>query len=158
MKSVSSLVTRSLRGADFDAARAVADAWFGHPVGLTMHRLFFDQLGSTGVWIGTDSGVMVGVLLGLRSQAEPELGYIHFHMVDPAWRGAGIGSRLYRTFFEQMAACGCTRVRALASPERIASIRFHEALGFSGRRQDDYLGPGQDRVIFERSIGDSEPD
>jgi ribosomal protein S18 acetylase RimI-like enzyme len=156
VKPVSSLVTRSLCGTDFDDARAVADEWFGHPVGLTMHRLFFDQLGSSGVWIGTDTGVMVGVLLGLRSQAEPELGYIHFHMVDPAWRGAGVGSRLYLTFFDQMSELGCTRVRALASPTRTASLRFHESLGFSGRRQNDYLGPGQDRVIFERSIGDTE--
>lgn len=147
------LVTRSLRGSDFDDARAVADDWFGHPVGLTMHRLFFDQLGSTGVWIGTETGAMVGVLLGLRSQTEPELAYIHFHMVDPAWRGRGVGSRLYLTFFAQMAHRGCTRVRALASPTRTASISFHESLGFSGTRRNDYLGPGQDRVIFERFIG-----
>ena len=41
---------RPLEAADFDAARAVADGWFGHPVGLTLHRLFFDQLGPHGVW------------------------------------------------------------------------------------------------------------
>ena len=27
------------------AARAVVEGWFGHPVGLVMHRLFFEQLG-----------------------------------------------------------------------------------------------------------------
>jgi ribosomal protein S18 acetylase RimI-like enzyme len=148
------LVTRALRAGDFDDARRVADEWFGHPVGLTMHRLFFDQLGGSGVWIGTEDGVMVGVLLGLRSQPEPDLAYIHFHMVDPTWRGQGVGSRLYTTFFERMAGLGCTRVRALAAPTRTASIRFHEALGFSGRHQDGYLGPGEDRVIFERPIGE----
>lgn len=153
------LLIRPLTGDDFAAARAVADEWFGRPVGLTMHRLFFEQLGASGVHAAPagDPGRMAGVLLGLRSEVEPDLAYIHFHMVDPAWRGRGVGSRLYLTFFAQMAHRGCTRVRALASPTRTASISFHESLGFSGTRRNDYLGPGQDRVIFERFIGGVDP-
>lgn len=145
-------MTRGLRAHDFTAARAVADTWFGHPVGLTMHRLFFDQLGPSGVWLGTPDEQMVGVLLGLRSEADPDLAYVHFHMVDPHWRGQGVGARLYRTFGEQMAARGCRRIRALASPQRTGSVRFHEALGFVATPAAGYLGPDQDRLIFERSL------
>ena len=47
---------RPLRGDDYPRARAVVDGWFGHPVGLVMHRLFFDQLGPSGVWLETDEG------------------------------------------------------------------------------------------------------
>lgn len=143
-----------LTGDDFIRARAVADDWFGHPVGLTMHRLFFDQLGPSGVAAAyADSpATMVGILLGLRSLAEPDLAYVHFHMVDPATRGRGIGRALYREFGRRMTDAGCTRIRALAAPARHGSVRFHEALGFAGTFHPGYLGPGQDRIVFERPL------
>lgn len=151
-RDASALVARALRPADFDDARAVADGWFGHEVGLTMHRLFFDQLGPSGVWLGTGHGVMVGVLLGLRSETEPDLAYVHFHMVDPQWRGRGVGARLYREFAARMAERGCARMRALAAPGRAASVAFHTALGFTATAAPKLLGPGQDRIVFERSL------
>ncbi len=148
------LVIRSLVGQDFDRARAVADDWFGHPVGLTMHRLFFDQLGPGGVFaaVPEDPERMVGVLLGLRSLAEPDLAYVHFHMVDPDRRGRGIGGALYRAFGQRMAVAGCTRIRALAAPQRTGSVAFHRSLGFDGPVVPDYLGPGQARIVFERGL------
>lgn len=148
------LVLRPLTGADFAAARAVADDWFGHPVGLTMHRLFFEQLGASGVHAAAAERPerMVGVLLGLRSEIEPDLAYVHFHMVDPDMRGRGVGRALYRAFGERLHERGCTRIRALAAPDREGSRHFHEALGFEGRQEPDYVGPGQDRIVYERSL------
>jgi GNAT superfamily N-acetyltransferase len=130
----------------------VVDAWFGHPVGLVMHRLFFDQLGPSGVWAEDAEGAPVGFLLGLVSEAEPDLAYVHMHVVDPAWRGRGVGALLYRQFCARATARGCRRVRALAAPERAASRRFHERLGFAGRLEPGYLGPGADRIVFERGL------
>jgi hypothetical protein len=43
-------------------------------------------------------------------------------------------------------------VRALAAPERAASRRFHERLGFTGTWSPGYLGPGIDRFVFERAL------
>lgn len=148
------LAMRSLTGDDFAEARAVADDWFGRPVGLTMHRLFFEQLGASGVHAAPagDPGRMAGVLLGLRSEVEPDLAYIHFHMVDPAMRGRGVGRALYAAFGERMHGRGCTRVRALAAPTNGGSLRFHEALGFAGTFRSQYVGPGQDRIVFERAL------
>jgi RimJ/RimL family protein N-acetyltransferase len=148
------LELRPLRAADFHDARAVADDWFGHPVGLTMHRLFFDQLGPSGVRASPpgEPGRMVGVLLGFRSEAEPDLAYIHFHMVDPAMRGRGVGRALYEEFCRRMHAAGCLRVRALAAPGNDVSRRFHEALGFVGTFHEGYVGPGQDRLVFEKPL------
>lgn len=145
---------RSLTGADFAAARAVADDWFGRPVGLTLHRLFFDQLGPFGLRADPAGGPdrLLGVLLGLPSAGEPDLAYVHMHMVDPAMRGRGIGGLLYRTFGDAMAARGCARIRALAAPSNAASVRFHEGLGFTGRHEPAYVGPGQDRIVFERAL------
>jgi len=148
------IILRPLTAGDFARAREVADGWFGHPVGLTMHRLFFDQLGSWGVVAETsdDPARMVGVLLGLRSLPEPDLAYVHFHMVDPERRGEGLGRALYVEFARRMTADGCTRIRALATPQRTGSVRFHRALGFVGEVHLGYLGPDQDRIVFERAL------
>lgn len=143
---------RPLAATDFQAARAVADAWFGHPVGLTLHRLFFDQLGPHGVWIAREGGEPAGFLLGLVSEAEPDLAYVHLHAVDPALRGQGVGAMLYRAFGERAMARGCNRIRALAAPHRETSIAFHRALGFDGPLVEGYLGPGEDRIVFERAL------
>jgi ribosomal protein S18 acetylase RimI-like enzyme len=143
---------RPLRAGDYPRARAVVDEWFGHPVGLVMHRLFFDQLGPSGVWLERDDGAPAGFLLGLVSEAEPDLAYVHMHVVDPALRGRGLGEVLYREFAARAAARGCRRIRALAAPGREASRRFHERLGFTGRWEPGYLGPGGDRYVYERAL------
>jgi ribosomal protein S18 acetylase RimI-like enzyme len=145
------LTPRPLRGDDFPRAREVVDAWFGFPVGLVMHRLFFEQLGPSGVWLEHD-GEVVGFLLGLVSEADPELAYVHFHAVDPAWRRRGVGRALYEAFAARAAARGCRRIRALAAPSNAGSVRFHESLGFAGTFAPAYVGPGQDRLVFERSL------
>jgi L-amino acid N-acyltransferase YncA len=95
---------------------------------------------------------MVGVLLGLRSEAEADLAYVHLHVVDPAIRGRGVGRALYEEFGRAMHARGCRRIRALAAPGRDASRRFHEALGFVGILSAAHVGPGQDRIVFERPL------
>lgn len=143
---------RPLCARDFTRARAVVDGWFGHPVGLVMHRLFFDQLGPWGVWVEDTGGAPAGFLLGLVSQAEPDLAYVHMHVVDPRRRGTGLGELLYREFCARATAGGCTRVRALAAPDRTASRRFHERLGFAGTWAPGYLGEGGDRIVYERSL------
>lgn len=63
-----------------------------------------------------------------------------------------MGEWLYREFAERAAARGCRRIRALAAPDREASRRFHERLGFTGRWAPGHLGPGGDRVVFERAL------
>jgi ribosomal protein S18 acetylase RimI-like enzyme len=149
---VAALSSRPLRADDFVVARRVVDDWFGHPVGLVMHRLFFEQLGPSGVWIADGHGEPVGFLLGLVSEAEPDLAYVHMHAVAPRVRGRGVGDLLYREFCARAEARGCRRVRALAAPERAASRRFHERLGFTGTWSPGYLGPGIDRFVFERAL------
>jgi ribosomal protein S18 acetylase RimI-like enzyme len=145
------LEVRGVRAEDFRTARTVVEDWFGRPVGLVMHRLFFEELGPAGVWLAHE-GRPVGFLLGLRSEADPDLAYAHFAAVDPTWRRRGVGRLLYVIFGERMAARGCTCLRALAAPTNARSLRFHESLGFVGRFSSEHVGPGQDRVVFERPL------
>lgn len=130
----------------------MADDWFGRPVGLTLHRLFFEQLGPSGVWLEDVGGRPVGFLCGLVSEAEPDLAYVHLHVVDPAWRGRGVGRLLYERFAEHALARGCRRVRALAAPGLQGSRSFHERLGFVGTLEPSYVGPGEDRIVYERAL------
>lgn len=148
---MSDISTRPIGPDDFAPARAVADRWMGREVGLVMHRLFFDQLGPHGVW-ATDRDELVGFLLGLISARDADLAYVHFHIVDPRRRGQGIGALLYRAFADRAHAAGCVRVRALAPLWNAPSIAFHRRLGFIGREERDYVGPGQDRIVFERAL------
>jgi ribosomal protein S18 acetylase RimI-like enzyme len=104
------------------------------------------------VWIARADGSPAGFLLGMVSLSEPDLAYVHLHAVDPTLRGQGVGATLYRCFGEQAMAKGCTRIRALAAPQREGSIAFHRALGFDGPLVPDYLGPGEDRIVFERAL------
>lgn len=145
------LRARPLTAEDFHVARGVADEWMGRPVGLVMHRLFFEQLGPSGVWMELD-GEPAGFLLGLASEAEQDLAYIHFHAVDPARRRRGIGAALYREFGRRMHERGRTRVRALAPIWNEVSQRFHERLGFRGHRSPGHVGPGEDRIVYERTL------
>ena len=153
---MSAVSYRSIAAGDFDRARAVADEWMGREVGLVMHRLFFDQLGPTGIWAEVD-GELVGFLLGLDSLSESDVAYIHFHIVDPARRRQGLGAGLYIAFGDRAAERGRSRVRALAPTWNRASIRFHEGLGFRGTLVEGYVGPGQDRVVFERGLPITRP-
>lgn len=148
---MSELEFRSIAPGDYAEARAVADRWLGREVGLVMHRLFFDQLGPHGVWATRDER-LVGFLLGLISVREPDLAYVHFHAVDPARRRAGIGATLYRAFGDRAQRAGCTRIRALAPLWNEASIAFHRRLGFAETYESDYVGPGEDRLVFERGL------
>ncbi len=150
------LSARAIHAEDFAVARAIVDGWFDRPVGLVMHRLFFEELGPSGVWLG-DDGAPAGFLLGLASEADPELAYVHFHAVDPAWRRRGVGARLYREFGDRMHERGRTRVRALAPLWNTASQRFHESLGFVGTESPGHVGPGQDRIVYERALPITSP-
>lgn len=147
---------RAIRAEDFAVARAVADDWMGRPVGLVMHRLFFEELGPSGVWLEREDRP-VGFLLGLASEADPDLAYVHFHAVDPAERRRGLGSLLYREFGARMHARGRTRVRALAPLWNTASQTFHERLGFVGTPSPGHVGPGQDRIVYERALPFPDP-
>jgi ribosomal protein S18 acetylase RimI-like enzyme len=96
------------------------------------------------------------------SQSQPRQAYIHFVGIHPDHRKRGMGKRLYELFFETVRARGCDTVHCITAPINSGSIAFHRSMGFQIEKSDhvrdslpfttDYDGPGQDRVLFVRSL------
>lgn len=154
---------RELTEADYEPIIAVLDEWWGgRRMADMLPRLFFTHFRNTSHAAIAADGTLTGFLVGFRSATLPHVAYIHFVGVSPDHRKMNIGAVLYRTFFDQMAALGCTEVHAVTSPVNSTSIKFHHAQGFeshgSAKNADgvayipDYDGPGEDRVKFTRTL------
>jgi GNAT superfamily N-acetyltransferase len=148
----------------------VMDAWWAGFQGetgslqrrLLLPRLFFQHFADSSYLLERDDGHLGAFLIGFLSQSQPQVGYIHFVGVDPTFRRAGLGARLYNQFFRYAASHGCTAVRCITSPSNTTSVAFHAGLGFAVDPSDtmidgiaiqrDYDGRGLDRVTFTRSI------
>jgi len=141
---------------------AVLDAWWGGFQGeagsreraLLLPRLYFQHFATTSYLVERE-GEPVAFLVGFHSQSRPDVAYIHFVGVDPAWHGRGIAKALYLAFFDQARASGRRHVQSVTSPGNAGSRQFHERLGFEtlpgagdSPIQPDYDGPGLDRVAF----------
>ncbi|WP_345470735.1 GNAT family N-acetyltransferase [Actinoallomurus oryzae] len=161
-----SLTVRRPTVVDHARVLAVLDCWwdgFGGEAGSTerallLPRLFFQHFATTSYLAERPDGDLAAFLIGFFSQSDPTVAYIHFVGVDPALRGRGIATALYRAFFEQARTHGRRHVHCITSPGNTTSRAFHGRLGFemlSGVPgvddlpvQPDYDGPGLDRVVF----------
>ena len=127
--------------------------WGGRDIRGLLPRLFFQHFNDTS-FIIEKHGALIAFLVGFISQSDPRLGYIHFVGVHPEHRRAGLGRALYERFFELARARGAREVHALTAPVNAGSIAFHTRLGFvASAALQDYDGPGDDRVAFNKRIG-----
>jgi ribosomal protein S18 acetylase RimI-like enzyme len=116
-------------------------------------QLFFVHFEGTSYVADDEEGQLAAFLIGFLSQTDPNEAYIHFVGVSPEHRGGGLGRQLYERFFDDARAAGRTRVRCVTSPVNEGSVAFHEALGFTSERvAHDYDGPGEDRVLFVKTL------
>lgn len=137
------------------------DWWGGRSMADMLPRLFFVHFRPTS-FAAEEGGRLVGFIVGLISQTDPDQAYCHFIGLHPDHRGQGVGRRLYQALFQAARARGCTRIGAVTSPVNRASIAFHRRLGFEAKPQaeiidglpvaPDYDGPGQDRVVFLKRL------
>lgn len=154
---------RAIRESDHDVIVAVVNEWWGgRNMAWLLPRLFFQHFSGTSFAVEEEDGRLVGFLIGFVSQAREGEAYVHFVGVSPDKRGSGLGRRLYGLFFEEAKKRGCRKVGCITSPVNEGSIAFHKAMGFSPKAsdleedgvpvQEGYDGPGEDRVVFERTI------
>ena len=157
------ITLRAAEPDDYAPIIQVVDEWWD---GRAMHdmlpKLFFVHFCETS-FIAEAGGERVGFLIGFRSQTHPQEAYIHFVGVHPKYRLAGVGRRLYEYFFEVVRGLGCDTVRCVTAPINTNSIAFHLGMGFTIEPQiisisgvpvyQNYDGPGEDRVLFVKSLG-----
>lgn len=152
--------------ADFKGVSAVIDEWWGgRRMRALLPRLWLQHFTGTS-WIAEDEETrrLAGFLVGFISQDHPDTAYVHMIAVDPNRRQSGLGQALYAAFFDDVAARGIVRVRAVTWPGNRQSVAFHRALGFRldegpGTRPihgipayADYDGDNEDRVSFVRDL------
>ena len=145
---------RHAEPADYGRVIGRVNAWWGgRDMAPMLPRLFFVHFEGTSYVVDDGDGQLAAFLMGFLSQTDPAEAYIHFVGVSPEHRGGGLGRRLYERFFEDARAAGRTRVTCVTSPVNEGSVAFHEALGFTSERvAHDYDGPGEDRVLFVKSL------
>jgi len=145
---------RHAEPADYGRVIGRVNAWWGgRDMAPMLPRLFFVHFEATSYVVDDGDGQLAAFLIGFLSQTDPAEAYIHFVGVSPEHRGGGLGRRLYERFFEDARAAGRTRVTCVTSPVNEGSVAFHEALGFTSERvAHDYDGPGEDRVLFVKSL------
>lgn len=156
------MIIRPATDADHPVVVSVVDQWWGRPMAAMLPRLFFTHFADTSSIAEEHKHSLAGFLAGFISQTAPETAYIHFVGVAPQHRRIGLASTLYERFFAEVSHRGCSEVRSLTGPGNTTSIAFHKAMGFDimpGESAEsgisvhrDYDGPGQDRVLFARTL------
>jgi ribosomal protein S18 acetylase RimI-like enzyme len=138
---------------DYDEIISVADEWWGRPIAGLLPRLFLDHFHRTSLIARDPDGALAGFLVGLFSPSQTGRAYIHFVGVAPAFRGAGLGRRLYGEFFALAREAGCAGVGAITAPVNTGSIAFHRSMGFTASGPvAGYDGPGKDMIVFDRPL------
>lgn len=145
---------RHAEPADYGRVIGRVNAWWGgRDMAPMLPRLFFVHFEGTSYVVDDDDGQLAAFLIGFLSQADPEEAYIHFVGVAPGHRGEGLGRRLYERFFADASGQGRRRVRCVTSPANEPSVAFHHAMGFEVEKvAHDYDGPGEDRVLFVKTL------
>lgn len=152
---------RNIRETDSEPVKAALDRWWGgRDLSHLALPLFFRHFRDTS-FVLDDGGEVVGFLVGFVSQSRAGEGYIHLVGVHPGRRQRGLARWLYEAFFEEVRGRGCTVVRCVTTPGNGGSISFHRSLSFGldGDHNSggvpvarDYEGPGEDRVLFSRTL------
>jgi ribosomal protein S18 acetylase RimI-like enzyme len=143
---------------------SIDDWWGGRRIHELLPRLWFQHFTGTSWIVERDDGRLIGFLVGFVSPDDPSLGYIHMVGTDPNHRRRELGRQLYERFIADVIARGVRRIRAVTWPGNRVSVAFHTRLGFEPldgtgamnlygiRAFADYDAPGDDRVVFERTL------
>ena len=144
--------TRPLTKADYDHIVQVIDRWWGGPTSALAHPMFFYELGRLARVVETD-GVMAGFLFGFLCP-DASVGYVHLVGIHPDYRRRGVARTLYLSFEDDCRREGLRALKAITTLGNEASVRFHQALGWSVAEVEDYAGPGRLRIVFTKDLSE----
>jgi ribosomal protein S18 acetylase RimI-like enzyme len=152
-KAPPNLKSRPITKADFDMIVQVVDHWWGGPIAVLVHPIFFYEFGRWARVVEDTAreGRFVGFMLGFVTQPEGDgvaVGYLHLVGIDPEYRRRGVARALYEDFRATCVREGCRRMKAITTVGNEASVRFHQALGFTAHEEPDYAGPSRKRLVM----------
>jgi GNAT superfamily N-acetyltransferase len=86
--------------------------------------------------LGIEDGVggFGGFIGAVRHHRRPNQWYLGFQLLDPAWRGRGLGSTAYWAFQHWAVAQGADSMLLAVLAENIRGQRFWESLGYAQPR------------------------
>lgn len=97
-----------------------------------------------------DNGEVIGYSLG-SMQIGASHGWVLSVGVDPSYQGRGIGNVLTVDLLKSFERQGAQEAFLHVSPSNAAAITLYKKLGFEEvRMEEDYFGPGADRLIMRR--------
>jgi L-amino acid N-acyltransferase YncA len=147
---------RTMQKADYDHVVQVVDHWWSGPSAILAHPLFFYELGKHAKVVeDTEKQKLVGFMLGFivpASDDKAAVGYVHLVGIEPTYRRKGVARALYADFTASCLAAGCRHLKAITTHGNVASIRFHEALGWTATEDENYAGPGRKRVVLTKTL------
>ncbi|UVI28938.1 GNAT family N-acetyltransferase [Paenibacillus spongiae] len=156
------MIIRNMEAADCRGILELASGWWGSEYSSDMFSKWYIAHFRETCLLAEENGRMIGFVMGFLSQTYPDEAYIRIVMVDPAYRGKGIGRALYHAFFERALAMKRSVIRCVTAPWKKESIAFHTRLGFILEPQDqevdgipvcmDYDGRGGSRVVFKKLL------
>ena len=85
------------------------------------------------ILVAKDQGQVIGmvnILFTVSTALGERVGILEDMIVSPAWRGAGIGTRLLRQAIAQAQEQGCRRLTLLTDADNRSAHRFYERHGF----------------------------
>jgi ribosomal protein S18 acetylase RimI-like enzyme len=152
---------RSMTKQDFDHVVQVVDHWWSGPIAILAHPMFFYELGKHAKVVeDVEKQKLVGFMLGFivpsgsgpAGESHPAIGYVHLVGIEPTYRRKGVARALYADFTTTCLAAGCRHLKAITTHGNVASIHFHEALGWVAHEDENYAGPGRKRVVLTKEL------
>jgi len=96
-------------------------------------RLIMDQPEFGQIFCAINGESLIGMVSLLFTPGITSAGpaaWLEDLIVDPEWRGRGIGSLLLRESIRHAESVGCTRITLLTDAINLSAIRFYERAGF----------------------------
>ena len=151
---------RRARRADHGRILEVMDDWWGgRRMSALLPSLFLEHFASSSFVAESDTGELVGFLVGFLSQDSPDEAYVHVVGVEPSTRGQRLGQQLHDAFAREVAGRGARRIRCVTSTTNTDSVAFHTSIGFAVDGFDEPVRAdgvddvaGHVRLVRERSV------
>jgi ribosomal protein S18 acetylase RimI-like enzyme len=134
-------------GAPYIRARTPSDYWL------------YARLFSSTCPVALADGSVVGALIAMRSQDDPNEVYIQDVMTHPDHRRRGVAAALVDVVRKHAQQWGCQRIYLTSEPDNAPAYATWTSLGFANATGDytvngiaiarDFKGPGKDRAVFE---------